>query len=37
MMVIEEHDGEMQEAQQTCVKEFDMLERKFALESERLG
>ncbi|KAL8833782.1 MAG: hypothetical protein Q9176_007823 [Flavoplaca citrina] len=37
MIAVEDDEGKMLEAQQACVREFDKLERKFALESERLG
>ncbi|KAL9032654.1 MAG: hypothetical protein Q9180_006379 [Flavoplaca navasiana] len=36
LMVIEEDNGKMLEAQRAYMREFDMLEKKFALESERL-
>ncbi len=36
-MFIEEDNGEMLEVQQACVREFNKLERNFALESERMG
>lgn len=37
MIAVEDHEGKVQEALQACVREFDMLEKKFAVESERLG
>lgn len=37
MMDVKDDEGKMWEARQACMREFDALERKFALESDRLG